>query len=104
MSVIVGVHQMNPAMNDYNAWLITWTTYGTWLPGDKRGWRSRKNGQQLPQPLLQKWCQEQMTGEAVLLRINDRKVVKRACLEHCEIRGWQLLAVDAEQIMYMPSL
>ena len=20
------------------AYLITWTTYGTWLPGDQRGW------------------------------------------------------------------
>ena len=24
------------------AYFLTWTTYGTWLPGDERGW-SRKD-------------------------------------------------------------
>ena len=30
------------------AWFITWTTYGTWLPGDDRGWTERGKGSQLP--------------------------------------------------------
>jgi hypothetical protein len=35
------------------AYFLTWTTYGTWLPGDERGW-NRKGGPapQPPNPLL----------------------------------------------------
>jgi hypothetical protein len=25
-------------MNEPLAYYLTWTTYGTWLPGDERGW------------------------------------------------------------------
>ena len=25
-------------MDDPLAFFLTWTTYGTWLPGDERGW------------------------------------------------------------------
>ncbi|NOY30008.1 MAG: hypothetical protein GXP28_07455, partial [Planctomycetes bacterium] len=54
-------------MNDFLHLLITWTTYGTWLPGDSRGWRRQTTGHQLPQPLLEQWCRAQMSGEVVLL-------------------------------------
>ena len=30
------------------AYFLTWTTYGTWLPGDERGWVKRKRGFQAP--------------------------------------------------------
>ncbi|MFT5304083.1 MAG: hypothetical protein ACI814_004907 [Mariniblastus sp.] len=39
---------------------ITWTTYGAWLPGDSRGWRKWKAGEQQPQPWLQDWCKQRM--------------------------------------------
>ena len=77
------------------AYLITWTTYGTWLPGDERGWRKRRVGPQFPRPLLEAWCAKQMTGEAVLLRPHDRETVAAACAEHCQFRGWTLHAVNA---------
>jgi len=75
--------------------LITWTTYGTWLPGDERGWRQRGKGNQLPQPLLVQWCREQMRGQAVLLRPHDRLTVEEAVGEHCQFRNWELHAVNA---------
>jgi len=75
--------------------LITWTTYGTWLPGDARGWRRQAGGIQLPRPLLEQWCQSQMKGEAVLLEPHDRLTVEDACREHCQVRSWPLLAVNA---------
>lgn len=31
-------------------WLITWTTYGSWLPGDPRGFRSRRGREYIPPP------------------------------------------------------
>ena len=82
-------------MNDALHLLITWTTYGTWLPGDFRGWRLRVGGHQLPQPLLERWCRDQMKGEAVLLNSEARSKVENACREHCQIRGWVLHAVNA---------
>ena len=45
-------------MDDYAGFFITWTTYGTWLPGDARGWRKRIGGEQQPRPLLEAWCRE----------------------------------------------
>ena len=82
-------------MNDPITSLITWTTYGTWLPGDIRGWRKRESGEQLPRHLLERWCREQMTGETILLSANDRATVEDTCHEHCEFRGWRLFAVNA---------
>jgi hypothetical protein len=31
-------------MADPLAYFLTWTTYGTWLPGDERGWCKRTKG------------------------------------------------------------
>ena len=80
---------------EFNVYFITWTTYGTWLPGDARGWRKRRRGPQLPQPLLEQWCRKQMKGDAVLLESQDRETVEDACRQHCHVRGWHLLAVSA---------
>jgi hypothetical protein len=59
-------------MCDVYHMLITWTTYGTWLPGNERGWRKRQAGIQISQPLLEQWCRAQMKGEAMLLNPVDR--------------------------------
>lgn len=82
-------------MNDTLTIFITWTTYGTWLPGDARGWRKRVGGNQLPRPLLEEWCRQQLKGEAVLLEPHDRITVENACRKHSDHRGWSLLAVNA---------
>jgi hypothetical protein len=31
-------------------WLVTWTTYGTWLPGDPRGFRTWRGTEYVPPP------------------------------------------------------
>ena len=82
-------------MSDTKCYFITWTTYGTWLPGDARDWRSRRGGYQIAKPQLEEWCRMQMRGEAVLLAPHDRKAVENACHDHCDHRGWTLLAVAA---------
>ncbi len=92
-------------------YFITWATYGSWLPGDSRGWRRRfanrsvdphrvqpcvlSDGTMAPEPLLEDWCGSNMTGTEVFLRPNDRKTVEDAILEHCCVRQWGLLAVNA---------
>ena len=69
-------------MNDPITYFITWTTYGTWLPGDARGWRKTKKGDQSPQPLLEAWCRNQMTDSPVLLNETQRAKVEAVCRKH----------------------
>ncbi len=76
-------------------YFITWTTYGTWLPGDVRGWRKAKEGPRPPQPLLEEWCRSQMAEKPVLLNEVQRLRVEAVCRKHAEIRNWALHAVSA---------
>jgi REP element-mobilizing transposase RayT len=82
-------------MIDPLTYFITWTTYGTWLPGDSRGWRKWKAGEQPPQPLLEDWCRDRMKEDAVFLTTQQRKAVEDICRKHAAIRGWVLHAVNA---------
>jgi hypothetical protein len=31
-------------------WLVTWVTYGSWLPGDPRGFRTFRGREYVPPP------------------------------------------------------
>lgn len=75
--------------------LITWTTYGTWLPGDARGWRAKRLGNQPADPKLEAEAREKMKFDPVTLSAADRATVEAACREHCDHRGWRLHAVNA---------
>ena len=81
-------------MNDRITYLITWTTYGTWLPGDARGWRKADQGPRQPQPLLEEWCRTRLAENPVLLNEAQRLRVESVCRKHAEIRGWELHAVS----------
>ena len=74
---------------------ITWTTYGSWLPGDARGWMKWKKGEQQPQTVLEEWCKGRMKEKAVLLSPEQRDAVENVIREHAEHRGWELHAVSA---------
>jgi hypothetical protein len=44
---------------------ILWTTYGTWLPGDARGWIKKGDPYtQDPDPVLEQSARERMTDDA----------------------------------------
>ena len=82
-------------MNDEPiAYFITWTCYGTWLPGDERGWIKWHKGEHIPQPLLADWCRRKMVENPVLLDETQRQIVHETIRKHCEIRGWRLHAVN----------
>jgi hypothetical protein len=76
------------------AYFITWTCYGTHLPGDERGWTKWNMGDQLPELELQDWCQSQMKEAPVVLDQRQREIVNAVVRAHCEIRGWDLHAVN----------
>ena len=85
---------MSNQFNDPITLFITWTTYGSWLPGDSRGWMKWKKGEQQPQPVLEYWCQDRMKEKAVLLNTQHRVVVENVIRQHSEIRGWDLHVVS----------
>jgi hypothetical protein len=50
------------------AYFITWTTYGTWLPGDFRGWIKKNfNGVQRPNVKLEQESRYRMAEDAIEL-------------------------------------
>ncbi len=81
-------------MPDPLAYFLTWPTYGTWLPGDDRGWVEYQRGWQLPDAARKLEAQAKMTDQACVLNAEQREVVERTIREHCEIRGWELFAVN----------
>lgn len=89
-----GVASGEPSMQDPLAFFITWPTYGTWLPGDQRGWVEYHHGWRLPSSDLEKLCKTKMTESQCLLSVAEREIVVAQVSETCDYRGWQLFAVD----------
>lgn len=78
------------------AYHITWTTYGTRLPGDARGWvKWGEVGIKEPDPKLEERARERMAEPAVILNQEQRALVEQTVRDHCRIRGWMLHAVRA---------
>jgi REP element-mobilizing transposase RayT len=95
------------------AWLLSNTTYGTWLPGDRRGSvtsvRDRRAGDEPtpfrfehdipgepwedPIPGLQRSALEHMKGEPIYLDIEKAQTILSQFQETAGYRGWTLRAV-----------
>ena len=80
--------------SDPIAFFLTWTCYGTWLPGDHRGSTRWHRGFQPPQPQLEKWTHSRMKSDAVLLTADQRSIVEATVQKHVEIRKWYLHQVN----------
>jgi len=76
------------------AFFLTWVTYGTWLPGDTRGWVEYRHGWQLPSRDLEAQCESRMTEDAVRLTPDQRQAVEDQVRETCQHRGWHPHAVN----------
>lgn len=77
-------------------YLLTWTTYGTWLPGDNRGWVQKGTlGIQNPDPQREAQARAAMAEPAVVLTDDQRTLAEDTIRDHCRIRGWTLHAVNA---------
>jgi REP element-mobilizing transposase RayT len=64
-------------------WFLTWTTYGTWLPGDERGFVSPKFEGDSP---------ERRHNEPGRPYDQGRETLRRQFEESARHRGWRLLA------------
>lgn len=81
-------------MDDPIAFFLTWPTYGTWLPGDKRGWVEFKRGWQMPDSVRHLESRAKMKEDACLLNSVERKLVEAQITETCGYRGWTLHALN----------
>jgi REP element-mobilizing transposase RayT len=77
-------------------YFLTWTTYGTWLPGDERGWVDGTTHEMhfTPSRRNEERARNAMTEPAVALTPKQRDVVEGTIKDHCRIRGWELRAVN----------
>lgn len=81
-------------MDDPIGFFLTWVTYGTWLPGDVRGWVEYRHGWQLPDSARELEAAARMTEDTCRLTEEQRDAVERQIAETCHHRGWHLHAVD----------
>src|SRR5438876_10556481 len=81
-------------MDDPIGFFLTWVTYGTWLPGDPRGWVEYRHGWQLPDPARELESAAKMTEDACRLSQEQRDAVEAQIAETCGHRGWHLHAVN----------
>ena len=81
-------------MDEPLAFFMTWTTYGTWLPGDERGWVSKPGSVNEPSTGLKAYAKNLMTEPEWILDAEQRQLVERTIADHCQIRNWHLHAVN----------
>jgi hypothetical protein len=86
-------------------WLLTWTTYGAWLPGDRRGFVSHvadESGRGARHntpgtacdkdlPALRDYMESQLKGPVVLLSREQALALLSQFQETAQYRGWETL-------------
>ena len=78
-----------------SAYLITWTTYRTWLPGDDRRWVDRKESAiQQPDRAKRAQARQPLKGDVIALNDEQRRMVDQTTHDHCRHRDWILHAIN----------
>ena len=74
-----------PPLAEPLAYFLTWTTYGSWLPGDQRGWVRRPGVIEEPSPGLERYARQQQIEEKLTLSPIQRQIVEWTIADHCRI-------------------
>jgi len=73
------------------AYHITWTTYGTWLSGDERGWvKGGEPGVRDADPVIEAAMRARMSDDPVVLTDEQRELVETTIRKHAAVRGWHI--------------
>jgi len=81
--------------NEPLAWLITWRSYGTWLPGDPRGYvRRGVPGRQPPAPSVHARARSRMKHPPLVLTDDMRGVILQSLRDTAHARDWPLFAAN----------
>ena len=79
-------------------YFLTWTTYGTWLPGDDRTWWDKHDTTpQMPDPELQSVARGQMKERPVFLEPTDRDTAAKAMHAICARHQWTVHALEVRR-------
>ncbi|MFM9994642.1 MAG: transposase [Phycisphaerales bacterium] len=81
------------------AYFLTWTCHGTWLNGDERGSVDRDHNQLgtphlPPDPKREARAAAKIDHAEIVLTPEARALVEAIIRHHCEIRGWNLRAIN----------
>jgi REP element-mobilizing transposase RayT len=83
-----------PAHYSLMTYLVTFSTYGSHLPGDARGSADRHIGWRAPEPRLEAYAANAMRELAFLLNyVEDRRMVRDAIVKICTGKSWNLAAL-----------
>jgi REP element-mobilizing transposase RayT len=88
-------------------WFLTWTTYGTWLPGDRRGFvgsLENESGEILehnvpgtplapPTPRLNRAAKRRLKADPIVLQVAQADLLLDQFLETAKFRRWLLVAL-----------
>ena len=80
--------------DDPIAYFLTWVTYGSWLPGDARGWVDYQHGWQAPDPIREREAGLIMAENVCILTREQREAVEAQIARTCAHRRWTLYAVN----------
>lgn len=83
----------------FRTYLITFVTYGSWLPGDPRGWVDDSCNDMLKPAMtasrsLEAYGQSLMSQDVFLLNAQTAPVVQRSIEAVCGHREWTLHAIN----------
>ena len=86
-------------MPEPRAYFLTWTTYGTWLPGDGRGSVNASHNvygdEFAPADTRRRTANAaRLAHRPFRLGHSARLVVRDAIIEHCAFRGWELVSLN----------
>ena len=81
------------------AYFLTWSTYGTWLHGDHRGWVNKLNAcpetdYGPPCAGLEESAKQRMKFTEAALNTEQRQIVEQSVTEVCRFRRWELFVVN----------
>lgn len=84
-------------MSDILAYFLTWTTYGTWLPGDGRGWANRHENKwsavRSRRPPLEAYARNMLKEDPIIMDVAMREVVCTAIEGACVGLDWRIHAL-----------
>ncbi len=79
-------------MSKLVGYMVTWTTYGSWLQGDKRGFVKDSKIFQGNETIF-KLCEKLQKGQTVKLKKQEKEIVRTAILNKAERIGQKLQAL-----------
>ncbi len=72
--------------------MVTWTTYGSWLQGDRRGYVKDGQIRQSDETILQ-WCKKFQKGPTTQLNKQEKEIVREAISQEAGRIGQKLEAL-----------